>query len=193
METIMADYFQPTVVQQIIPDNDMTPLERLLLSKIFQFERIGDGRFFFADENPAMVINVDRKQLEQAVEASPDADDAAHSAVREELAAAEDGGNNVGLDFTNTSYLDLSSSSWEFFLQDIVRRSRTLTYISVVTAFTCSKMRPDAFGGMAVLITPDAIVGKSTGDFLEDMISESGLDDEGPGTKTADPVTAAAR
>jgi hypothetical protein len=67
MEITMADYFQPTVVHQTIPDADMTPLEPLLLSKIFQFERIGDGWFFFAEENPAMVINVDRKQLEQAI------------------------------------------------------------------------------------------------------------------------------
>ena len=36
-----------------------------------------------------------------------------------------------------------------------------------ITSFTCSRMRPDGFGGMAVLITRDAIVGKSTGDFLE--------------------------
>jgi hypothetical protein len=79
------------------------------------------------------------------------------------------------------------------FLQDIVRRSKTLSYISVVTSFTCSKMRPDGFGGMAVLITPDAIVGKSTGDFLQDMIEEAGFDDEGPGAKTAEPGDAAAK
>jgi hypothetical protein len=42
MEIAMADHFQPTVVQQTIPDSEMTPLERLLLSKIFQYERIND-------------------------------------------------------------------------------------------------------------------------------------------------------
>ena len=34
----MADYFEQTVVQQTIPDADMTALERLLLSHIFQSE-----------------------------------------------------------------------------------------------------------------------------------------------------------
>jgi hypothetical protein len=29
-ETIMANYYEQTVVQQTIPDADMTPLERLL-------------------------------------------------------------------------------------------------------------------------------------------------------------------
>ena len=40
-------------------------------------------------------------------------------------------------------------------------------------------MRPDGFGGMAVLITSDAIVGKSTNDILEDFLAEAGLDGEG--------------
>ena len=33
-------------------------------------------------------------------------------------------------------------------------------------------MRPDGFGGMAVLITADAILGKSTNDILEDFLAE---------------------
>ena len=31
----MADYHTPTVVPQTIPNDDMTPLERLLLTNIF--------------------------------------------------------------------------------------------------------------------------------------------------------------
>jgi hypothetical protein len=33
-------------------------------------------------------------------------------------------------------------------------------------------MRPDGFGGMAVLITADAIRGKSTNDILEDFLAD---------------------
>jgi hypothetical protein len=72
--------------------------------------------------------------------------------------------------------LDLSGTSWEFLLKDIVKRSTTLSYVSVITAFTWSKMRPDGFGGMIVLITRDAIVGKSTNDLLEDFLAAAGLD-----------------
>ena len=32
----MADYFEQTFVQQSIPETDMTPLERLLLTRIFE-------------------------------------------------------------------------------------------------------------------------------------------------------------
>jgi hypothetical protein len=41
-------------------------------------------------------------------------------------------------------------------------------------------MRADGFGGMAILITPDAIVGKSTGDVLQDLLTEAGLDNAEP-------------
>jgi hypothetical protein len=62
--------------------------------------------------------------------------------------------------------------SWECIFQDIVRRSATLKYVTAVSSFTCTKMRADGFGGMAVLITADAIRGKSTNDILEDFLAE---------------------
>jgi hypothetical protein len=164
----MADYYQQTVVQEIIPDSDLTPLERLLLTNIFEFHHKDDEWFFFAAETPSEVITVDRRELEQALAASP-ANSSAHIYVTEKLADTEKTPAEIDL--------DLSGTSWEFFFQDIVKRSKTLNYIGVVIAFTCSKMRADGFGGMAVLITRDAIVGKTTGDFLEDMIAEAGLDD----------------
>jgi hypothetical protein len=44
-------------------------------------------------------------------------------------------------------------------------------------------MRPDGFGGMAVLITADAVRGKSTNDLIEEFLSEAGLDGEDRGPK----------
>lgn len=187
----MADYYQQTVVQQTIPDSDMMPIERLLLSNIFIAERDADGWYFFAEENPSVMITMARRELEQALAASPDDRSAACACVNEQLAAPGTGAAEIDLDISDAS-LDLSGTSYEFFFQDIVRRSKTLKYISVVTAFTCSRMRPDGFGGVAVLITPDAIVGKTTGDFLEDMIAEAGLDDERPGTESRNAAAATA-
>ena len=69
--------------------------------------------------------------------------------------------------------LDFSDMSWESIFQNIVRRSATLRYVTAVSAFTCSRMRPDGFGGMAVLITPSAIMGKSTSDIIEDFLNEA--------------------
>jgi len=164
----MADYFEQTVVQQTIPTADMTPLERLLLSRIFECEHDGDGWYFFAEQSPSTTIFATRAELEAALLSSPDIASAAHLYVTEQLAAAAADATEIDL--------DLSGTSWEFFFQDIVKRSTTLTYVSVVAAFTCSKMRPDGFGGMAILITRDAIVGKSTNDLLADFLAEAGLD-----------------
>jgi len=174
----MADYFEPTVVQQSIPETDMTPLERLLLSRIFQSERDGKAWFFFAEDNPCTMVHATRAELVEALASSPDRDSAAHRYVTERLAAV--GADAVEID------LDLTGTSWEFFLQDVVKRSQTIAYISVVTAFTCSRMRPDGFGGMVMLITADAIRGKSTNDLIEELLSEAGLDDAaGPAERGA--------
>ena len=164
----MADYFEQTVVQQTIPEADMTPLERLLLSRIFDCEPDGDGWYFFAEQSPSTMIFATRAELEEALASSPDIESAARLYVIGQLAAADAGATEIDL--------DLSGTSWELFFQDIVKRSKTLAYISVVAAFTCSRMRADGFGGMATLITRDAIVGKSTNDLLEDLLTEAGLD-----------------
>ncbi len=180
----MADYFSPTVVQQIILDADMTPLERLLLSRIFQSERHGDDWYFFAEERPSDIIFAERAELQEALETSPAPESAAHGCVTEQLAAASPDASEIELDF--------SGSSGEFFFQDILKRSKTLRYISIVTSFTCSKMRPDAFGGMVTLITRDAIVAKSTGDFLQDFIAEASLDEDQAPKATVPDTTPAA-
>jgi hypothetical protein len=46
----MADYFSPTVIQPTIPADDVTPLERLLLTHILGAEPDGDGLYFYAEE-----------------------------------------------------------------------------------------------------------------------------------------------
>lgn len=161
----MADYYAPTVVQPTIPNADMTPLEHLLLSNIFDAEPDGDGWYFSADECPADMIWLSRTELESALAESLNFESEANAYIRKCLADSPEGEVEIEL--------DLSLTSWEFIFQSIVRRSTTLTYITAVASFTCSKMRPDGFGGMAVLITADAIMGKSTEDILHDFLDEA--------------------
>jgi hypothetical protein len=166
----MADYFTPTVIQPAIPAGDITPLERLLLSHIFVAEPDGESLYFYADERPADMIWIDRAPIEAALAQSKTAvDSTAVGVVTEQLARVP--ADNVEIE------LDLSGSScWESIFQDIVRRSVTLRYVTAVSAFTCSRMRPDGFGGMAVLITPSAVIGKSTSDIIEDFLAEAFTD-----------------
>jgi hypothetical protein len=164
----MADYYSPTVIQQTIAEADITPLERLLLSHIFESERDGEGWYFFSESGPADMIVVEHAALMAALATSElDIDNTANSFVRKLLA----GLTNGELKETHLD-LDLSETSWEFIFQDIVRRSSTLKYVSAVSSFTCSRMRPDGFGGAAVVISADAILGKSTNDLLEEFIEQ---------------------
>ena len=163
----MADYWTPTVIQQAIPDADMTPLERLLLSQIFEAERDGEGWYFFSEQGPANMLHVKRTALEAAlVESEMPGENVANTIVRDHLAKPQAGADAQHVD------LDLSMTSWEGIMQDIVRRSPALNYVSAVASFTCSRMRPDGFGGMAVVISADAILGKSTTDLLEELIQQ---------------------
>jgi hypothetical protein len=161
----MADYFSPTVIQPAIPVADITPLERLLLSHIFCAEPEGEGLYFYADEGPAGMIWLDRAPIEAALAQSPTTDSVAATLVTAQLARVP--ADNVEIE------LDFSDMSWESILQDIVRRSATLRYITAVSAFTCSRMRPDGLGGMAVLITASAAMGKSTDTIIEDFLNEA--------------------
>ena len=158
----MTDYFTPTVIQPAIPIADLTPLERLLLSHVFNAECQGERLYFYADEGPADRIWLDRARLEAAL-AQSRINSTATSLVTEQLAQVP--ADNVEID------LDFTDRCWQAIFQDIVRRSPVLRYVTAVSAFTCSKMRPDGFGGMAVLITADRVMGKSTGDIVEDFLN----------------------
>ncbi len=160
----MADYYSPTVIPEVIPNVDMTPLERLLLSHMFEEGAEEDSTYFHSWQGPTDLISVSCATLREALDASRGVGSQVFGYVEERLRDAEGKGDDVEL--------DMSGTSWEFILQDIVRRSSTLRYISVTTAFTCSKMRPDGFGGMALFITDEEIKGCSTVEFLTDCLSK---------------------
>ena len=67
--------------------------------------------------------------------------------------------------------------------QEIIRRSNgELLWVSTEAAHTCSKMRPDGFGGSAAFITADDVQYTCTSSWLTQRISESETGDAGPHT-----------
>lgn len=164
----MADYHTPTVVTPPLPERDITPLERLVLGLSFDAETDGEGRVYFHSEcGPSSVITLPVDDLRSAHSASCEQ---AHSTIAQkvtELLARHDAGD----DQPDEIDIDLSEadSDWPLILQDIVRRSAAVDEIVVTAAFTCSRMRPDGFGGSVMLITPEAILYRSTSDMLEEM------------------------
>ncbi len=147
----MADYHSPTVVRPSIPRGDMTDIEHLLLTSVFESEPDGDALYFFAEDYindmPVMAI-VD---VRTALAASADCSTAAY--VRDQLGTIEEG----------DAYLQLETEiPWDLAFQDIARRSASVEHVEVITSFTCTKMRPDGFGGAITIITPTAILSAST-------------------------------
>ncbi len=167
----MANYYSPTVIQPTIPQTDMTPLERLLLESMFSASDSADGGglYFHAEEGPVDFIVLSRAEIEAALGASNGTAGTAATFVAERLSRVAPEEVEIDLDLSGTS-------TWEFIFQEIVRRSPTLRYVTAITSFECSKMRPDGFGGMAVLITADRILGKSTHDLIAEFLAETGLD-----------------
>lgn len=177
----MTDYYSPTVIQQTIPDADMSPLERLLLSRIFDADPVGDGWYFHSWQGPSDIVWVNRTALIASLKASRAYQSEANVFVEKSLVEIQMENDEVTLDLTDTS--------WEFFIRDVVRRSPTLRYVTVTTAFTCSKMQPDGFGGMALFITADAIKGQSTHEFLADCLAEIATDpSDGPNASSRFPT-----
>jgi hypothetical protein len=175
-DIIMADYHTPTVVQQTIPSGDMTPLERLLLGHIFEAEEHNDGLYFHAETRPNNCLTLPLTELRAAFAASG-VSSSATTHMAERLNGVDSDEISIQIDLSGTflrsGQRQAQGQIWELVLQDIVRRSPTLDHVTVVSAFTCTRMRPDGFGGMATLITADTIKGKSTDDILEDLLAEA--------------------
>lgn len=168
----MADYHSPTVVQPDIPAVDMTPLERLILDLVFDTENSEGGIYYHSWCGPSDVVTLSVADLRTAWAASRDHGQSIGEHVtgllsRYDADASDDPPDDIDVDLTDPD------DGWDRIFQDIVRRSATIDAIVVTSAFTCTKMRPDGFGGSVMLITADAIHYRSTTDILEEFRIEA--------------------
>ena len=67
----MADYYTQLVVQQNIPLSLISPFEKLLLGAMLEHEQIDDEMYFFASEQVCDFPDVLRRDLQEALAASP--------------------------------------------------------------------------------------------------------------------------
>ncbi len=158
----MADYFSQTVIQPDIPVAAMTTLERRILSEVFEYEYMGDDVYFFASTGPNDFLFLSVDEAKALVGECKGVPSCTAELIEKELGEREAG--------TTELEIDMSMFGYEAILQDIVRRSETLDHFQVMMAWTCSKMRPDGFGGMAIFITANEIDTMSTTGFLEEAL-----------------------
>ncbi|NYF33622.1 hypothetical protein [Sphingopyxis sp. JAI108] len=157
----MADYYSHTVVQPDIPKAAFTALEFKLMCEMFEHEMSGEDVYFFSSMGPSNLVFIGIDEAKALI--AEDAGIASRITEQVETALAEldDAEIEIELDFSDLEY--------ETILQDVVRRS-ALDFVEIMSAWTCSKMRPDGFGGAASLISADRIAVMSTGQFLEEEI-----------------------
>lgn len=171
----MADYATPTVVLPVIPNQDMTPLEKLLLGQIFEVKNDGCETYFSSQTGPKDNATVERADLEAAMRSLDAESIPIVDQIKKQILLAQGDEPNIDLDLTLTPY------TWLF--QNIIQRSRTLRYVTLISAFTCTKMQPDGFGGNVIFITAGQILRKSTFDVFDEFLAQTGLDEHTANTE----------
>ncbi|CCW19567.1 hypothetical protein EBBID32_39350 [Sphingobium indicum BiD32] len=150
----MADYHSPTVVRPSIPLAAITSLEHALLCQMFEHESDGDAVYFFASDGPSDTVWLDIADLKTMLDEEPMPSGPVVEMIRTRLAEA-------GPDETELE-LDLSDLGDAAIFQQIVRRCDQLDHVVITSAWTCTKMRPDGFGGGVTVVTADHILSSST-------------------------------
>jgi hypothetical protein len=166
----MADYYTPTVVEPMIPLTAMLPIERLFLAQVFSEEVEGKTAYYYSDDGASDLITLDAEAVRTALEAITAETSSLAKKLLDEHGDAILGDDDIDLDECGDLWADV--------LQDIVRRSPDLDHLTVTMAFTCSKMRPDGFGGLAMLITASTIRSESTHTLFDRFYSEAAANGE---------------
>jgi hypothetical protein len=166
----MADYYTPTVVDPMIPLAAMLPIERLFLSQVFDEELTSEAAYYCSEDGARDLISLAAAEIRAALDAAtPETSRLAQKLIDEQPDAI------LGEDDID---LDMGGDLWADVLQDIVRRSPDLDHLTVTMAFTCSKMRPDGFGGLAMLITASSIRSESTHTLFDRFYTEAAANGE---------------
>ena len=166
----MADYYTPTVVEPMIPLAAMLPIERLFLAQVFSEEIEGETAYYCSDDGASDLITLDVEAVRTALEATTAETSSLAKKLLDEHGDAILGDDDIDLDECGDLWADV--------LQDIVRRSPDLDHLTVTMAFTCSKMRPDGFGGLAMLITANNIRSESTYMLFDRFYAEAAANGE---------------
>ncbi len=166
----MADYYTPTVVEPMIPLTAMLPIERLFLAQVFSEEVDGETAYYCSDDGTSDLIYLDAEAVRSALNAASAETSSLARKLIDEQPDAILGDEEIELDDCGDLWADV--------LQDIVRRSPDLDHLTVTMAFTCSKMRPDGFGGLAMLITASSIRSESTHTLFDRFYKEAAANGE---------------
>lgn len=147
-----------------LPIADITPLEKLILSRVLDCAEIDGGLELYTDTGPMNPIVVSQRELMEAIDTSDQANESLLTRfVRERVLSilpVEDP------DPESIVFIDLGEFPWQFVVQDIVTRSPTLRELVVIQWISDPSERPDTFGASVLLITENGIFHATSEDLL---------------------------
>jgi hypothetical protein len=161
----MADYHTPTVIEPMIPVSAVLPVEGMFLAHVLDAEIDSSAVYYFSEQGANDLVFFDPEELREALDAADHSSSRLVTRLLEDHADALRGDDDIEF--------DLAGDLLPQVLQDIVRRTPDLDAIYVTMAFTCTKMRPDGFGGLAMLITNETIRSESTNALFERFYEEA--------------------
>jgi len=161
----MADYYTPTVIDPVIPITATLPIERLFLAAVFSQELTSADAYYYSDEGAADLIFLEAEAVRTALDGASAETGSLARKLLDEHREAVLGDQEIEL--------DMCGELWPGVLQNIVRRSPDLDHLTVTMAFTCSKMGPDGFGGLAMMITADAVRSESMHTLFDRFYTEA--------------------
>lgn len=165
----MADYYSPTVVNPFLPSDAISLIEILVLTQMYDWEHSGDRLYFFNETGRPSEIELHVAEVRDLIDAAPSDAGRLVKLLTIELSTLEPEQATFTLDVGD--HLDA-----EIF-QDILSRCPDVDHITITSAWTCSKMRPDGFGGSVTVITAEKILTESTSS-LEDHLLDRALHGE---------------
>lgn len=150
----MAEYRSPCVVTPNIPLSCLNAVEKFILTTVLQHERVEaeQALYLYSENGIDEEIKVSRQKCEAALsQTEPGTDRLAMLLAAEIFAPSQRDDSEPLVCFING--LDPLHV-----LQGIVRRHPDkLPYVVIQQALTCTRMRPDGFGGAAAFISPSGI------------------------------------
>jgi len=151
-----------------LPIADITPLEKLILSKVLDCAEIDGGLELYTDTGPMNPIVVSRRELMEAMDTSDQANESLlkrfmRGHVLSSILPREDP------DPESVVFIDLSEFPWQFVVQDIITRSPTPRELVVIQWISDPSQRPDTFGASVSLITENGVFHATSEDLLADF------------------------
>ncbi|MDV6329858.1 hypothetical protein [Asticcacaulis sp. 201] len=165
----MIGAYSYTIVQPAIPLEAVTPLERLVLGEVMDSRTRRKRLHLCAYDDLTTRFDLFLKDAVGALDASRGRDSVLNGVVARLIAAAPADADSIRLD------LDAEAVSLAHILQDIVRRSATLTHLVVTSGYTRSGLDTGTAGGAVSVITTYDVEHKSTDEWIEDYLDDAGL------------------